>query len=364
MGYPFDRLDGRCFSETKFLIHALRLRLFSTLYGLPWLPFFVHSVLTLTLGGLYYRLNADIAEVLFIVLMISSYAFILLIPAYYAISPKSFLEKDKINFVDKSYFSNLNTKASRVSLASWKMSIFSVISLLFFANWYIHYSSGKSVDKNFYVAQTVGTLDSKVDLTTRVATSNASDNEKGITSFLQVYFKEIISVLLALLAINITSFWNTDQIFGRVWQYCCGIYKEIIATSGSDKQRRDILRLNLCIDIMDHDMWNSTQFGVFFKSEVRRFAKILNDAKADPASSLGKRLQIENQNDSKYHNHMKAFLSQISKSSEGSTIYLVHLDLRKTLSWLSAYLEEENVTAAAVEYNDAYGYANTLPPIT
>ena len=78
--------------------------------------------------------------------------------------------------------------------------------------------------------------------------------------------------MFSLSTILLTAYWNIDSTYGRKWSYICGIYKDYIGiTDLNDSRKKEIFRLNLCIDILDHAFWNTKQFRVFLRGEFEKY---------------------------------------------------------------------------------------------
>jgi len=170
--------------------------------------------------------------------------------------------------------------------------------------------------------------------------------------FIDERAREIITMILSLITLVVAAYWSLDQIFGRVWQHSCALYKELLVTKDEEKKKRDILRLNLCIDIMDHGMWNTKQFQTFFGHELSVVYKALISHKIPfPVDEDEKNSTDEFI--SEYRNYMN--WEQYLNSTEiccfirytrrrlykKKILILPKTGTREMLSWLSEYLEEE-----------------------
>lgn len=85
--------------------------------------------------------------------------------------------------------------------------------------------------------------------------------EMGQLSFGDVSFGSYVFSVSAI-------FWNISNVFKRNWQYCAGLYNEILLKDFSgDESRRfqyRLLKTSLAIDLLVHDLWAQRAFSRFF----------------------------------------------------------------------------------------------------
>lgn len=161
--------------------------------------------------------------------------------------------------------------------------------------------------------------------------------------YLQEKEQFLATMVLAAIASILTAYWNLDAIYGRRWQYLCGLYKDFILVDEGKTRKKEVLRINLCIDILDHSMWNSKQFSIFLKFELEKYYWALLQSE-----SFKTWLKERNYAGTEYFQctqiFMKEFKEQvIDRQRDGSSkapIKMEFNNLRKALSLVSAYVEE------------------------
>jgi hypothetical protein len=305
-----------------------------------WLMFIPYVILFSGIFIWSFSLNNFIMEAFAIALLSTGYLSLILNPLLFYCEDirKHFLPERGLYLKGKHYFANVNSKLSRASMATLKIMPLSLITALFMFAW--------------FQREKIAVLE---------------ECEKAIDEFLFIRgnIGAVGAFIVAFLGINVTAFWNIDQIFGRVWQYCCGVYKDLITTGKDDKQKRDIIRVNLCIDILDHDMWNTSQFRTFFRLELERVYFLFKRE-----SVIYLRCKEDIDRDGVHLDNFIAEMELYLKAKYDGKVGLWTFtfdELRSIFSWLSCYVEEEveNVSAAAPAAPSTIvgSYKNTLPSV-
>lgn len=135
------------------------------------------------------------------------------------------------------------------------------------------------------------------------------------------------SLLAIVLGAILTSFWNLDGVFGRKWNYLCEHYNKHISNLAKDKREirlKEIKRVNICLDIIDHGMWNTPQLSIFFITEIQKYERAFKE--------------LENPKEEK----MIADFMNAPKELSDDYFEINKNTLRKMLSWVSGYIEEKN----------------------
>jgi hypothetical protein len=167
------------------------------------------------------------------------------------------------------------------------------------------------------------------------------------------------AIILAISGIVMTSYWNIDAIYGRRWQYVCNLYKDFIISDQVDDdgnhRKKEILRANLCIDILDHAMWNSKQFRNFFCYEISKYYLALNNNPDLKQHFLAmKSRDIEGFKE--VHQFMKVMsVYLIKKYDEKESIYhpikMKFSEVRRTLSEITTFLDYPRNNVPNLEYH-------------
>ena len=115
-------------------------------------------------------------------------------------------------------------------------------------------------------------------------------------------------------------FWNMTNLYNRKWQYCCGLYNDILKEKFGTK--RDALRNALALDLLKLDFWAHASFKELFVKELER--SISNSNYPDACKeSLFKKVSFGNlsENEASYLlNKMQLCLLEKQKNEEESGV--------------------------------------------
>lgn len=86
-----------------------------------------------------------------------------------------------------------------------------------------------------------------------------------ITNSIDVTYVRIAKITITWITAVFVNYWHMDMRFGRKWNYACDLYNKVIFFDATDKSnKKEILRTNLAIDLLQTDLWAKKTFQMEF----------------------------------------------------------------------------------------------------